>query len=281
MKVAVIGATGALGRHVIPRLVERGHQVRAIVRKPAQVEWFQRMGVEAVQGDILEADTLLPATVACEAALHIATAIPKPGGAADWSLNDRIRREGTRNFLAACQVNTVRRYVQQSITLLYSEQGKTIVDESTPIQPDSITLSAADMEEIVEQANLDWCILRGGLFYGPGTGRQDEWRQAVQAGKLQYPGDGSSLISLLNVVDMARAIIVSVERADARTVYNIVDDQPVDYRSLYGYLAAQAGIPKPQPGGEVVLPSLGCSNERIKAELGWEPMYPTYRSGLA
>lgn len=98
----MIGATGALGRHVVPRLVERGHQVRAIVRKPGQVEWFQRMGVKSVQGDILEADTLLPAILPCEAALHIATAIPKPGGAGDWSLNDRIRREGTRNFLAAC-----------------------------------------------------------------------------------------------------------------------------------------------------------------------------------
>jgi 2-alkyl-3-oxoalkanoate reductase len=287
MKIAVIGATGVLGRQVIPRLVERGHHVRAIVRQPAQAERLQRLGVEALLGDILHPDMLVPATIDCDAALHLATAIPKAGQAPDWRMNDRIRREGTHNFAGACQTNGVRRYVQQSITFLYGDHGTHLVDEGAAIQPSPSAQSAVDMESFVQAARFDWCILRGGLFYGTGTGRDDQWRQAAQAGTLQLPGDGSALISLVHVVDMARAVVMAVERATARSIYNVVDDQPVDYRTLYYYVAAQVNGAEPRPGGEVVLrggvvlPSLGCRNTRMKTELGWEPLYPTYRSGLA
>jgi nucleoside-diphosphate-sugar epimerase len=281
MNIAVIGATGALGRHVVPRLVERGHHVRAIVRQPSQVEKLSRMGVEAVLGDILIPETLVPATGNCDAALHLATAIPKTGKAQDWRMNDRIRREGTHNFLAACRINGVRRYVQQSIAFLYGDSGTRIVGEEAALQPTPVTQSAFDMENLVSGTGLEWCILRGGLFYGRHTGREDKWRQAAQAGTLKIPGDGTALLSLAHVVDMARAAILAVERAKTGSIYNVVDDEPVDYRTLYHYIAAQENGPQPQTGGEAVLPSAGCSNTRIKTELGWEPLYATFRAGLA
>jgi len=96
LKIAVIGATGVLGRQVLPRLVERGHDVRAIVRKPAESERLGRMGIDAILGDILKPETLGPATLDCEAALHLATAIPKAGQPQGWSMNDRIRRDEDR-----------------------------------------------------------------------------------------------------------------------------------------------------------------------------------------
>jgi nucleoside-diphosphate-sugar epimerase len=281
MNIAVVGATGVLGRHVLPRLLERGHQVRAIVRQPAQVENLRRMGIAAVTGDILDAETLLPATVHCDAALHLATAIPKAGAVQDWSMNDTIRREGTENFLSACQTNGVRRYVQQSIILLYGDHGAHIIDETTPIQPAPFIQSASDMETLVQSTGFDWCILRGGMFYGPGTEREERWRQAAQEGSLQLPGDGEGLISLVHVVDMARAVVMAAEGGPAWSIYNVVDDQPVDYRTLYGYIAAEVNASEPRSGGAIMLPSLGCSNARIKNELEWEPMYPTFRSGIA
>jgi nucleoside-diphosphate-sugar epimerase len=280
MNIAVIGATGALGRHVVPRLIERGHHVQAIVRQPAQVERLSRMGVEAVLGDILVLETLVPATSNCDAALHLATAIPKTGETQDWSLNDQIRREGTHNFLAACNTNGVRRYVQQSITFLYGDNGTHIVNEEAAVRPTSITQSALDMESLVQATGFEWCILRGGLYYGTGTGREDKWRQAAQTGTLQIPGDGTALISLVHIVDMARAAIMAVERAPARSIFNVVDDEPVDYRTLYHYIAAQASGSEPRSGGEALLPSGGCNNTRIKTEFGWEPVYATYRAGL-
>jgi nucleoside-diphosphate-sugar epimerase len=280
MRILVVGATGVLGRSVLPRLLKRGHRVRGVARQIMQVKRLQRLGVEARLGDILDEASLLAAAEGCDAALHLATAIPKPGQPADWSQNDRIRREGTRNLLAAAARAGARRYVQQSITFTYGDHGQQIVDESAPLQPTPHIQSAADMEALVQASALDWCILRGGAFYGPGTGKEEGWRMDALAGDLRLPGDGDALVSLIHVVDMARAVVLAVERASAGSIYHVVDDEPVSYRALYSYIAAQLDAAPPAPGGPAVA-SLGCSNARLKADLGWEPAYPSYRSGLA
>ncbi len=281
MRVLVVGATGVLGRHVVPRLLERGHGVRAIVRDRKNMAFLQQMGAEPVVGDILDGDSMQAAARGCDAALHLATAIPRSGSDRDWSLNDRIRREGTRNLLAAAANNGVEHYVQQSIVFLYGEHGQEIVTEAAPLQPTPIIQSAADMEELVRASALHWCILRGGLFYGAGTGREDEWRQSAREGRLVYPGDGSDIVSLVHVVDMSRAVVAATENAPPASTYNIVDDEPVSYRRLFAHIAAQLGVAAPYEGGPRVLASLRCSNTLAKQELGWQPVYPSYRSGLA
>lgn len=279
MKILVVGASGVLGRNVVPRLVERGYAVRVIARRPEQARFLEYIGAEPLIGDIFDPDSLDQAARGCEAALHLATAIPK-SGSQDWSLNDRIRREGTRNFITAASNNGVKRYIQQSITLLYGDKEQTIADESTPLQLSPVSQSAADMEDLVRASVLDWCILRGGLFYGPGTGREEEWRQAARQNRLALPGDGSGLISLVHVVDMARAVVAATEQAPSGSVYNIVDNEPVSYKRLFTYIAIQLDAAAPQADGPKYLPSLGCSNARAKQELPWQPSYPSYRSGL-
>lgn len=280
MHIAVVGSTGVLGRHVVPRLLEHGHKVRALVRREKQATMYRRVGVEPVFGDILKMDTLERATQGCDAALHLATAIPK-GKDMDWSMNDRIRREGTQNLLTAASQNGVHRYIQQSVILLYGDHGAQIVDETASLQPAAILQSAVDMENYVRASDLDWCILRGGLFYGRGTGRDEGWRQAVLDKTLRLPGQGDGLISLIHVVDMARAIVDAVENTAARCIFNVVDDEPVRYRDLYQYIAALVDSPDAEAGGPILLPSLGCSNKKLKSELRWVPLYPTYISGLS
>jgi nucleoside-diphosphate-sugar epimerase len=135
------------------------------------------------------------------------------------------------------------------------------------------------MEEMVRASSLDWVILRGGSFYGPGTGREDAWYREAEEGKLAVPGDGSALLSLIRVEDMARAVVLAAEAAPAGAVYNVVDDVPVSYRDLYNYVAARKMLPEPPAGGPPVT-SLGCSNAAIRRALGWEPAWPSYRSGL-
>ena len=95
------------------------------------------------------------------------------------------------------------------------------------------------------------------------------------------PGDGSALISLCHVTDVARAFLMALEQAPARTSLNVVDDEPVNYRNLLSFIAAQMGSPEPQPDPILSMLSLGCSNARLKSVLGWLPLYPTFRSGLA
>ena len=142
MRIAIVGATGTLGQQVVPRLRERGHKVRALVRREADAEYLRRVDVEPVRGDILEAATLPSLVEGADAVLHLATAIPDLEGPQDWSLNDRIRREGTRHLLAAASAAGVDRYIQQSVTLLYGERGSELADESSPLQPFGILESA-------------------------------------------------------------------------------------------------------------------------------------------
>jgi nucleoside-diphosphate-sugar epimerase len=278
--MTVLGATGVLGRNVVPRLIEAGHQVIALVRRQEEIPVLEQTGVAASLGDILKPETLLDPTMGVDAVLHLATSIPRRNEVQDWSANDRIRREGTENLIAAAQANGVARYIQQSIALVYGDHGQELVDESAALRPNKITQSAVDMEARVRSARLDWTILRGGLFYGPGTGREDGWRLSVREQGFRVPGDGQDMLSLVHVADMARAVVSALKEARPGTIFNVVDDTPVSSAKLLEFVASQEGVPVPGLGGPQGLPSLACSNHSIKQSLEWAPAYPSYRSGL-
>lgn len=282
MRIGVIGATGALGRQVVPRLIERGHVVRAIVRQEAEVARLRRLAIDAVQGDILDRGSLSTGLDGCDATLHLATAIPRAGTPnADWSLNDRIRREGTGNLLDACRKLGIERYVQQSIAHLVADGTLDLLDESAPLRPGPRTASAADMEEMVGNSGLRWTILRGGSFYGPHTGRDEAWRNDARSGRLRIPTDGAGYISLIHVTDMADAVVLATEIAPDRCLLAIVDDQPVTYAELFRYLARLEAGPDPEAGGPPTpWPSCRVSNARARQVLGWQPRLRTYRSGF-
>jgi nucleoside-diphosphate-sugar epimerase len=164
-------------------------------------------------------------------------------------LNDRIRREGTSNLLSACRELGVERYVQQSIAHLVADGSSNLLNESAPIRTSSTSASAADMEEMVTNSGLRWAILRGGAFYGPGTGRDEAWRNSARDGRLRLPADGAGYISLAHITDVADAVVLATEIAPVGVLLTIVDDQPVTYAELFGYLAHLEGGPDPQPGG--------------------------------
>jgi nucleoside-diphosphate-sugar epimerase len=280
MRIAVIGATGVLGRHLVPRLIERGHAVCATARKEADLDRLKRIGAEAVAADIFDLASLRAAVVNCDAAIHAASSIPAPGGGGDWAVNDRIRREGTANLLAACRAERVRRYVQQSIAMLHIASDAWPQTEDDPIAAYDRVRSAIDMEAEVRASPLDWCIVRGGAFYGPGTGRPEAWRGQARGGVAVLPGDGNAFISLIHVADMASAMAMVVERGQPWNVYIAADDRPATYRDLLGYVAALEGALPPAAGGPLLIPSFRVSNAKLKA-LGWAPAYPTFRAGLA
>jgi 2-alkyl-3-oxoalkanoate reductase len=280
MRIAVIGATGVLGRHLVPRLIERGHAVCAAARKEADLDRLKRIGAEAVPADIFDPPSLRAAVVNCDAAIHAATSIPSAAGRGDWAMNDRIRREGTANLIAACRAERVRRYVQQSVAMLHITGDARPQTEDDPIGYTDRIRSALDMEQLVSQAPLDWCIVRGGAFYGPGTGRPEAWRSQARGGVLTLPGDGNGFISLIHVADMAAAMALVAERGQPKQVYIAADDQPSTYRDLLGYVAAMEGATAPAAGGPVLMPSFRASNAKLRS-LGWAPGYPSFRAGLA
>jgi nucleoside-diphosphate-sugar epimerase len=137
------------------------------------------------------------------------------------------------------------------------------------------------MEETVRTSNLDWIILRGGLFYGPGTGFDDDWYARAAAGTLKLPGDGSDFVSLVHIADVAAATVRAVEAWPSRETLIVCDDRPARWKDVFGFIAAAAGAAEPEPGGAARFPSFRMSNAKARKLLGWQPFHADFRMGLA
>jgi nucleoside-diphosphate-sugar epimerase len=284
--VAVLGASGVYARHLLPRLAREGHRVRALVRSPDRAAAARAIGADVRVADVFDEDSLVAALEGCDAGVHLATSLPGPSGRGDFESNDRVRREGTPVWVRACKRAGVPRIVQQSIALV-GAAGDEWADEDTPAPPIADEAAARaiaatlSMEETVRGSGLECSILRGGLFYGPGTGFDDEWFARARARKLRLPGDGSAFVSLVHIADMADATVAVLARWPQRDTLAICDDRPVRWSELFSYVAELAGAPPPAPGGRLGFPSFRVRNARAREALGWSPRYSDFRIGLA
>jgi nucleoside-diphosphate-sugar epimerase len=277
MRVAILGSTGVIGRPVIARLLDRGHEVVAIARDPSRLAAHSRM--HAARGDILDAASLVVPLAGCDAVLHLATVIPRTGAWTDWSANDRVRHEGARNLLEAAQRGGRPRYIQQSVAMLLVGPRDVVADEDAPLRPSPRLESARDMERLVRDSDLPWMILRGGAFYGRGSDRMEHLNRLAREGNLAIPGDGNDYTSLVHVEDMADAVVQAAESDLATEVFNVVDDHPVTYRELYEFVAKMNAAAPPASGGPPLLPNFRVSNARARRVLGWSPKFKDYRAG--
>jgi 2-alkyl-3-oxoalkanoate reductase len=274
MTVLVAGATGVLGRALIPLLIADQHRVLAIASNASTADL--PAGVEAIDVNLLE-DDLLELVHGCKAVIHIATATPSdPSAFGAWD-TARLRTEGTRRLLNAALASRVRRYVQQSTVMAYRDGGDAWLDEAAPLDD---SLERADicgpviaMEEMIREVRpqvLAWTILRGGSFVGGGGGENTLIDQ-LRAGDATVAGDGSNYVSLVNVADMASAVAAALESAPAGSTFNIVDE-PLQYGDYVDALSDLIGVTRPRRAAEVRLPpSWRCTNRAALATLGWMP----------
>ena len=290
--IAVLGATGVYGRHLVPRLTAGGYRVRALVRTPESAKIAAACGAELVQADIFDEASLRAGLHGCDIAINLATSLPGPTSKGpistdNYAGNDRLRREGTPIFARACREAGVGRLLQQSIAMTHAGGGDQWADETTfhPVDDASIAGAAISavrsMEASVAESALDWLILRGGLFYGPGTGFDDDWFARAQAGKLRLPADGQDYVSLVHIADMASATVAAIRRWPSRQALIVSDDQPARWRDVFAYVCALARVDPPSPGGRSLMPSFRVTNRRARELLSWAPIYPDYRAGLA
>jgi nucleoside-diphosphate-sugar epimerase len=284
--IAILGANGVYGRHLIPRLASAGYRVRALVRRPEVAGFARACGAEVAIADIFDADSLRQGLAGAELCINLATALPGPSGRGDYAVNDRVRREGVPRLIDACREAGVGRLLQQSIAMVGASDAA-IAGEDAVYRPDGDDPAAQairatqDMEAAVRDSGLDWLILRGGLFYGPGTGFDDDWLARAAAGKLRLSGDGSGYVSLVHIADMAAATLAAVRVWPSRCALIVCDDRPIPWRDLFAHIAASAGAPEPAPGGRAGFPSFRMSNAKAKQVLGWSPFYADFRTGLA
>jgi nucleoside-diphosphate-sugar epimerase len=283
--VAILGASGVYARWLIPRLNAQGYHIRALVRRPEAAGVAVACGADVRVADIFDEASLRAGLEGADIGINLATTLPGPSGRGDFDANDRLRREGTPIWVKACGDAGVKRAIQQSIAMV-NAAGAAMADEDTQFLRGEETAAsraidaALAMEDAVRGSDLDWIVLRGGLFYGPGTGFDDEWFARAQAGKLRLPGDGGDYVSLLHIADMASATVAALARWPSRQTLIVADDEPTPWRDVFGYIAKLAGAPAPSLGGRQGFPSFRVSNRRARELLSWAPFYTNYRLGL-
>lgn len=282
MRVAVVGPTGVLGRALVPLLIEKGYTVRTLARSTQKVRRLFPQVEENLECDLLSstARDLQSMLQGCDAVAHTATAIPR-----DFSVPNamettaRLRTAGVRKLLDASLAVRVGRYVQQSITMAYPDHGDQWITEDMPLDtsPERAATCAPviAMEGMIRETlteKLEWVILRGGTFVGPGTFQEDRVAR-LRAGHVAVPCDGSNFESLIHVADVATAFLAAIEKAPAGSVFNVVD-VPIRSGDYSDRLADSIGAPRPRRTDALPCPpSWRCSNHAIEIALQWEPVH--------
>jgi nucleoside-diphosphate-sugar epimerase len=287
VRVAVLGASGVYGRHLVPRLAAAGYHVRALVRRPESAAVAAACGAELAAADIFDEASLRAGLADCDVAVNLATSLPGPTSTGDYARNDQLRREGTPIWVRACRDVGVPRILQQSIAMIHAGGGDAWADETTsrPVEAEGVAAAAIAavraMEATIEASGLDWLVLRGGLFYGPGTGFDDDWFTRARADRLRLPGEGADYVSLVHIADMAVATVAAIGRWPSRRALIVADDHPATWRDVLTHVCTVAGATPPRPGGRALMPSFRVTNRRAREVLSWAPSYPDYRAGLA
>ncbi len=272
MRIAVLGATGVAGRALIPLLLSRGHHVRASFHSGEGEAITAQLGDEGVRCDILDADSVNAFVAGSDAVINLATAIPKAGGKGSWAANDLVRRDGTANVIAACQ-RIGSRLVQQSVAMLHCADDAKPQTEGDPVVGYGVLESAAELERMISAAAIDWRIVRGAAFYGPGTGREQALLASASDPAFRVPGDGSAWMCFIHVNDFAAALCTVVEHGRECEAYIAADDAPIRILDLYTRLASVRRLAKPQTGGPDGLRSFRVSNAKLRG-IGWTPDHP-------
>lgn len=280
MKVFVAGATGVVGRRLVPLLLEAGHEVAGTTRLPERAELLRALGARPVVVDAFDREQLVEAVGAesPDAVIHQLTDLS--GGSPE--ANARLRREGTRNLLAAAAAAGVERVVAQSISwACVPGEGPAREHEPLDLQagmPRSVTVGGVHALESALAGVGEGVVLRYGVLYGPGTwyDRDGAVAERVRRGELDATG---AVTSFLHVEDAARAALLALDWPAG--VVNIVDDEPAAGTEWLPVYAAALGAPDPpvSSGGTAV--ERGASNAKARGELGWEPLYPSWRKGFA
>jgi nucleoside-diphosphate-sugar epimerase len=309
MKVFVAGATGALGKQLVPMLITQGHQVTGMTRTLAKRDQIRSMGATPAVADALDPEAVAQAVAQAEpdAVIHELTDLSGTFARnidKSFATTNRLRTEGTDHLLAAARAAGARRFIAQSFTgWPYKPVGGPIKSEDDPLNDDppktvSESLAAIrHVEDVVRHADgLAGLALRYGGFYGPGTSLAvdppGEVTKLIAKRRMPVIGDGGGIWSLVHIEDAAAATAAALERGGPG-VYNVVDDDPVPVGELMPELARQIGAKPPRhlprwvgrlAGGEVAVVMMteirGASNEKAKRELGWEPRYPSWRLGF-
>ena len=305
MRVFVAGASGAIGRRLLPQLLAAGHEATGMTRSERSAERIEAAGASAVVCDVFDADGVSAAIAQArpEVVVNQLTSLPQryDPRKIDYEPTNRVRLEGGRNLIAAARSAGAKRIIVQSIAFLYAPEGDWVKDEQArPFTeappPFDIGVEAAltAEREALEAPGLEGLVLRYGQFYGPGTYYAPGGSQADDVSRRRFPivGKGAGTFSFVHVDDAAGATVAALDHGGPG-IYNVVDDEPAPMRDWLPVYADALGAKRPLrvptwlarlAAGRFVTSLAtelrGASNAKAKRELGWQPRYPSWRQGF-
>jgi nucleoside-diphosphate-sugar epimerase len=316
MKIFLAGATGVLGRALVPQLVAQGHEVVGMTRSASKQDLVRGMGAQPVVADALDPDAVAEAVSSAEpeVIVHELTALSGPMSLRDARhperfkgaiMTNRLRTEATDHLLAAGRAVGARRFVAQSFgAFRFARTGGPAQSEDDPLDPDAPGAPQPGVEAILylerTVTTIAWgegLALRYGGFYGPGTSISlaPDAQMAAPVRKRRFPiiGNGGGVFSYVHIQDAAAATTAALDHGQPG-IYNIVDDEPAPVREWLPVLASALGAKPPRriprwlgrlAAGETATTMMteakGSSNEKAKRELGWQPRYRSWRQGFA
>ncbi len=302
MNVFIAGGSGAIGRQLVPMLVQAGHRVVAMTRSTQGAAALQAMGAVPQIVDVFDAERLADVVQRAEpeVVIHQLTAFGATAGD-PLEATLRVRTEGTRNLVAAARESTARRFITQSISFICTPVDSGLTDEDTPLYlnaPQAIrplALAIAELEDqTLHQQGMQGIVLRYGWFYGPGTNYEPGGviPRAIQRGRMAIVGAGDGTYSFVHVRDAAAATIKALLHAQPG-IYNIVDDAPVQLKHWLPVAARLLGAPAPAPMEEALArqklgdmmvyifnEQSGASNLKAKQALDWQPSIESWQTGF-
>jgi len=307
VRVFLAGATGVIGRRLVPQLLAAGHQVTGMTRSPDRARELRTAGVEPVVADAFDAQAVRAAVSDAhpEAVIHQLTSLPARIDPRrlerDFATNDRLRGEGTRILVEAARAAGARRILAQSIAFSYVPgPSGTLHREQDPLlsgsdAPKPFRRSAQALREL-ERAVLDadGVVLRYGYLYGPASSVSKDGSMGRDLSRRRLPivGAGQGVWSFIHVDDAARATVAALTSGGPGP-YNVVDDDPAPVSQWLPALAEAVGAPRPlrvpavlarlaagSYGVAIMTRAQGASNALAKRELGWTPEHPSWREGF-
>lgn len=291
MKIFIAGATGVLGRRVVPLLVADGHTVSAVARDARKAATLVDQGAAAVEVDLFDPTAVARAVVGHAAVVNLATAIPPAAQFSQpsaWETNTRLRTEGSRNLVDAALATGAQRYVQESVAFAYDDHGSEWITEdaavvSAPtVAPTQVAEAHARRFDAHSQTGV---ALRFGIFYSADSVLTRGILEQARGGVLAMPGRDGGYQSWIHLDDAAAAVVAALGVAGG--VYNVVEDHPMTNAEHAVVLGDLLGRPIVRPrelaadGGSEFGRSQRVSNGRLRDASGWRARFGSRREGWA
>jgi nucleoside-diphosphate-sugar epimerase len=305
MKAFVAGASGVIGHPLVEQLVAAGHEVFGTTSKRGNVPRLEAAGATAVVCDALDSQAVRAAVeeAAPDVVINQLTRLPREYDPRklDYGPTNRARSEGGHNLIEAARAAGARRFITQGIAFIYAPRGPMVKDEDAPAWTDApepfgsgVAAMLEHEREATQTPEIEGVVLRYGQFYGPGTYYASDGSIAERVRRRRFPivGRGEGVFSFVHVHDAASATVAALDRGSPG-IYNVVDDEPAPLREWLPVYAEALGARKPfripeflvrlaaGPFASAFAAQLrGASNAKAKRELGWEPLYSTWRRGF-